>query len=249
VSKISTVLVPLLLMLLTPAQESVAATSPVSVGHLSFEPADLSVSYEQVVPLGTTYYKTQIVWRFSDGTLIEEPLEVDWFFYDGFACIAAVAPVNPLSAQTLVPSTPERPARYVRKLKEQPPIGSVLIDAEVRVVASILSDGNSFGEAATVRQVFRHRQALSREYDFWLKVFAGAWQDDSAIATLRTIVPLLQRSRPDALGEKVRLTIKPAAEAMLHASERDLSDAPRLLNGLVGVIEQQRNFLRDQAGK
>jgi len=125
----------------------------------------------------------------------------------------------------------------------------VLINAEVTVVASILSDGNAFGDPATVRQVFRHRQALRLEYDYWLKVFADAWQDDDAIATLRTIVPLLQQSRPDALGEQVRLTIKPAAEAILHASEQDLSQAPRHLKALIGVIEQQTDFLRDQSGR
>jgi hypothetical protein len=48
-----------LLLLLAAAQEGQTAPSPVSVGHVSFEPADLSVSYEQVVAVGVTYYKTQ----------------------------------------------------------------------------------------------------------------------------------------------------------------------------------------------
>jgi hypothetical protein len=238
-----------LLFLLAAAQGSPPATGPVSVGHVSFEPADLSVSYEQAVALGVTYYKTHIVWRFSDGTSIEEWEEVDWFFIGGLHSVGGVVRVNTSAAQTLIPSTPEHPARYVRKPKQQPPTGSVLIDAAVKVIAGILADGNAFGDPTTVRQVFRNRQALKHEYDYWLNVFGDAWQDDSAIATLRTIVPLLQQPRPDALSEKVRLTIKTAAEGMLHASERDLSDAPRLLNALVGVIEQQRDFLRVQAGQ
>lgn len=237
-----------LLLMLVAVQSGPATTGPVSVGRVVFEPADLSVSYEQVVPLGTTYYRTQIVWRFSDGTVIEEPIEADWFFETGFAYLSLPVLVNPLSSQTLVPSTPERPARYGRKPKTSPPIGSVLIAADVFVVASILSDGTAFGNQTTVRQAFAKRQALRREYNHWLRVFTDTWSDYSAIATLRSIVPRLREPRPDALGEQARLMIKRAAEAMLQASEQDLSQALRYLKSLIDVIQQHAELLRIQSG-
>jgi hypothetical protein len=234
-----------LLLLLTAGpdtQEPPSATSgdPVSVGNVTFEPADLSVSYQQVVPLGTTYYKTQIMWRFSDGTSIIEPVEDDWFFTNGFSfCCTMLATVPP----TLVWSSASRPAHYVRIPKTPAPVGSVLVGADVTVVAAILANGNAFGDAATVRNEFGKRQVLEREYQYWLMVIDQAWQDDSAIATLRTIVPLLQRPRPDPVGERVRQRMKQGADAMLLFAERNLSDSPRLLNALVSAIKQQHMLL------
>jgi hypothetical protein len=130
----------LLLLLATrpDAQElpsSPAPAGPVSVANVTFEPSDLSVSYQQVVPLGVTYYKTQIVWRFSDGTSIAEPTELDWFEFYGVMNVRLGMPVNPLAAQTLVPTPASSLGRYVRKPKTPPPPGSVLIGAEVTVIS------------------------------------------------------------------------------------------------------------------
>jgi len=62
-----------LLLVLASAQAEPPAATPVTVKSRWFEAADLSVSYELVVPLGVAYYKTQIEWRFSDGTSSKNP--------------------------------------------------------------------------------------------------------------------------------------------------------------------------------
>jgi hypothetical protein len=110
----------------------------------------------------------------------------------------------------------------------------------------VRADGVTYGDTAILDSLFRKRQALKSEYDHWATVLAGVWQVDSPIATLRTIVLALQRPRPDVLGESLRRAIKKSAEMFLVLSERDLSEAPRLLNYLVENIEQQRNLLSEQ---
>jgi hypothetical protein len=219
----------------------------VRVRNVSFDPAELSVSYEQVVALGVTAYKTTILWQFADGTTISEPLEADWFLSDGLINVGLGTVVNPLSAQTLVPSTPSRPARYVRTPRVPTPLSSLLVGADVKVIATVHASGVVFGDRATLYAIFEKRQVLQKEYEHWLRVIAGVWQDDSPIATLRTIVPELEKSRPSALGEQLRLVLKESADSMLFFSERDLADAPRLLNAFVRSIEQERELLSTQS--
>jgi hypothetical protein len=95
--------------------------------------------------------------------------------------------------------------------------------------------------------MFKRRQALLNEYDHWARVIDTVWQDDSPIATLRLIAPEVQKARRTEIGERVRDAVRQAAESMLFFSERDLADAPRLLNALVVSIEQERQLLLQQS--
>jgi hypothetical protein len=241
-----------LLLLLAGAQEPLPASSPITVSNVSFEPADLTVSWDRVVAQDVTYIETQIAWRFSDGTSIVEQVDDDWFLgLNGFGlcCEQAVnlvygsTPIGP----SLLFSTPNVPVIHgIRKPKTSPPPGAVLVDADVTIVAVMMSDGTGFGDSATLREVVNNWQRLDREYAYWLTVIADAWQDDSAIATQRTFAPLVQPPRRGALGEKVRLQMKMAVDRMLPFAETHLDFAPWLLEGMVRSIEQQRGWLLKQ---
>ena len=54
-----------------------APPAPVTIGQVTFQPADLAVSFEHIVAPGVTYYCTRIVWHFSDDSTIEERIEPD----------------------------------------------------------------------------------------------------------------------------------------------------------------------------
>ena len=217
----------------------------VNVRNVRFDPMDGSVDYRQIVALGVTAYRTEILWRLADGSVATEPIDIEWFLGNAFSYVSNGMVVNPLSAQTLVPSTPSRPSRYVRK--PTVPITSQPIDAQVVVVAAVHRSGIVFGDRTVLAEMFKRRQALLNEYDHWTRVIDAVWQDDSPIATLRLIVPEVQKARRTDIGEGVRNAIRKAAESMLFSSERDLADAPRLLNALVSSIEQQRQLLLQQS--
>jgi hypothetical protein len=245
---------PLLLATILGAQEPPpAATSlPVTVSDVWFEPAYLAVHWDQVVALGVTYIKTQFRWRFADGTSIVEQEEQDWFLDPigfGLCCTHVVIPVygSTLIGPSLPFSMPDRPvAHYMRRPKALPRAGAILVDTDVTIVAAMLSGSTGFGDPATLREVVNKWRGLDREYAYWLTVIADAWHDDSAIATLRTVAPLVPRPRRGALGETVRLQIKKAIDDNLGVAETNLGLAPWLLEAMIRSIEQQRGFLRTQ---
>ena len=127
-------------------------------------------------PLGVTAYRIKILWRLADRSVVAEPIAIDWFLEYGFSYVSNGMVVNPLSPQTLVPSTPSRPARYVRT----PAVATASrpIDAEVVVVAAVDATGVVFGDKAALDAIFKRRQALRNEYDHWARVIDAVWQDD-----------------------------------------------------------------------
>src|SRR5687768_11160248 len=174
--------VVLLLATIGVLQDAASTPRPedlVNVQNVTFDPIDGSVDYQQIVTLGVTAYQTKILWQLADGSVVAEPIDIEWFLENAFSYVSNGMVVNPVSAQTLVPWTLSRPARYVRK----PGVATASrpIDAQVVVIAAVHASGVMFGDRTALGAIFERRQALLNEYDHWARVIDAVWQDDSPI--------------------------------------------------------------------